>query len=227
MAFGVPGSEPTQTGPFLGRIQYDARVGFWKIVKRVQDDAGDWSNEEGEPFRKPTMTMDMGSLEVGYIKLTGTPSFMLAPYGKPIPGRPEETMLDAKGKPRLAFLPGFRVKVAGEGLFEDAEIYYLSGNSKAIMNAMEELYLEFETKPEAKKGLIPVVAALTNKTIEVTNKQGTSKFFAPVFSIVSWAERWPEFGDRTVPPPGTKAKVLEAAGGGELDDEIPFGKCWQ
>jgi len=206
MAFGIPGSEPSSgDNQFLGRIQYDARVGFWKIVKRVQGSDGGWMSEESEPFKNPTFLMDCGSLEVGYIKLTSPPAFLLVPYGQPLPPQPQEMMTDAQGKQRKAFLPGCRVKVASPKLFNDTDAYYFAVNSKAALGPMDELYQKFDAAPEAAKGLIPMVACAGTQTIEVTNKQGTSKFYAPTFSIVGWKERIPEFGERTVPIPGVKA----------------------
>src|ERR1700749_2842071 len=112
MAFGIPGSDSagSANGPFLGRIQYDSRVGFWKYVKRAQDVSGNWVDEESEPFKNPTLLMDFGSLEAGYIKFASPPAFLLVPYGQLYPPQPEELAVDAGGKQRKAFQPGFRVK---------------------------------------------------------------------------------------------------------------------
>lgn len=203
MAFGIPGSEPANSGDtrFLGRIQYDARVGFWKIVKRVQDETGRFNSEESEPFKNPTLIMDMGSLEAGYIKIGSPPGFAVVPMGQPWPAYPDEMMIDAQGKQRKAYMPGVRVKVANSELFGDEDAYYFSVNSKTALEPMERLYKLFATSPEAATGLVPVVACTGTEIIKIETKQGESKYHAPVFEIVDWVERVPSFGERTVPPP--------------------------
>lgn len=214
MAFGIPGSETSgsgDNGPFLGRIQYDARVGFWKVVKRVQDAGGNWSSDETAPFQKPTFIADFGSLEVGYMKISSPPAFMLVPYGQPIPPQPQEVVKDANGKAKKAFMPGFRLKVCGKKTFGDDAAYHFASNAKTVMGPMEELYQAFCASPEAATGKIPAVANTGSKIIEVQNPQGNSKFYAPVFEIVGWVDRPAVFGDRTVPPPGAPAKAAAPA----------------
>jgi hypothetical protein len=209
MAFGIPGSEPNAGGQYLSRIQYDARVGFWQIVKRVQDGAGNWVDDKTEPFKNPTMLFDMGSLEVGYIKLTSPPAFLVVPYGKPIPPQPQEMMTDAQGKQRKSYLPGFRVKVMSSKTFGDAEAYYFSNNSKTVMEPMDELYQIFEQAPEAAAGKVPLVAVTGTKVVENKNPQGTSRFYAPVFQIVQWLDRPAVLGDRTVPVPTQRSAASQ------------------
>lgn len=204
MAFGIPGSEDTTSnGPFLSRIQYDARVGFWTIVKRVQNSDGSWSNETGEPFQKPTFLVDFGTLEVGYLKLTSPPAFVLVPMGSTIPTQPQEMMTDSQGKQRKAFLPGFRVQVCGK-IFGDKNAYHFNSNAKTVIAPVEELWKTFSASPEAATGKIPAVANTKTRIVEIVNPKGTSKFHAPVFEIVGWAERPAVFGERTVPIPTSK-----------------------
>lgn len=203
MAFGIPGSETSSdSGPFLSRIQYDARSGFFTNVDRVQDAGGSWVSRSSEPYRGPVFAVDFGSFEVGYIKLGGTPSFLLVPFGKPIPQQPEEmTMPDAQGKTKRAFSPGFRVKVMSSKTFGDAEPRYLAGTSKSLMGSMEDLFNAFQAAPEARTGKVPLVKQTGTKTLETTGKHGTTKNYAPVFTIESWVDRPAGFGERTVAPP--------------------------
>jgi hypothetical protein len=214
MPFGIPGSEAaTGTGgAFLGRIQYDTRVGFWKTVKRIQNSDGSWGDEESEPFKNPTLMMDFLSLEVGFIKFASPPVFLVVPYGKTIPSRPDEMMTDSQGKKRKAFLPGFRIKVAGPRVFGDAEAYYFAHNSQTVMNPMDELHQLYLASPEAKTGKVPVVAVTGSKVVEFSNQNGTSKFYAPVFEIKQWQARLPVFGEATVAVPGEPAAVHKPNG---------------
>ena len=106
MAFGLPNSGGSSgTGAFLGRLQFDARVGFWKIVKRVQREDGSYGDQESDQFQPITLLADFGSMEVGYIRLSTTPSFLVVPMGQPIPPQPEEMAAGQSpgDKPRRAY----------------------------------------------------------------------------------------------------------------------------
>lgn len=201
MAFGIPGSTSSaDTATFLGRIEYDARVGFWTIVKRVQHSDGSWGDDKGEPFRGPTMIMDMGTLECGFIKFSGGVDFKLVPYGQPYPDQPTDVHVNQEGKQVRSYTPGARVKVAGN-IFGDGEAYYWSMNSRTALDAMDELYQQFEQAPEAAMGQIPAVMCSGLRDI----KTARSTFKAPVFTIVGWVERLEVFGPRTVPAPAARA----------------------
>ena len=150
MAFGHSRTQsPTQGGQFLGRIQFDARVGFWKIVKRIQQSDGGWDDDTSEPFRNPTFLLDIGTLEVGYIKFASPPAFLVVPFGQEIPPRPADRVTDAEGKSRSAYLPGFRVKVYNPKLFGDADPYYFANNSKTVLEPMDALHTLAIQAPEA------------------------------------------------------------------------------
>ena len=47
---------------------------------------------------------------------------------------------NAQGQQRKAFLPGFRIKVAGPRVFGDGDAYYFAHNSQTVMNPMDELH---------------------------------------------------------------------------------------
>lgn len=240
MAFGIPNNDAGgDGGKFLNRIQFDARSGFFMNVDRVQNSQGEWVKKESDPYRGASFAVDFGTLEVGYIKLTGTPSFLVVPFGKPIPPQPsEQTTPDKQGKTKHAFTPGFRVQVMSRKTFGDNEPRYFSGTSKALCGAMEDLHNAFLAAAEARTGQIPLVTASGTKTIEVKSKEGTSKFYAPIFTIESWIDRPAGFGERTVSAPGgavpqprpAPAPQVAAAPppsrvpamAGNLDDDIPF-----
>lgn len=212
VAFGLPGTDTTTDGSqFLGRIQFDARVGFWKTVKRVQGPDGMWADDTSEPFKDPTFLMDMGSLEVGFIKLASPPAFVLVPYGQLLPPQPQEMTADQNGKQRRAFSAGCRVKVFSPKTFGDNAAYHFTVNSKTVLQPMDELYQDFSKHPEAAGGKIPAVSCAGCRIVEVTTPQGKSKFYAPIFQIASWHDRNAEiFGERSVPPPSSNGAQRSA-----------------
>ncbi len=206
MAFGIPGSNDGggSSGPFLARIQYDARSGFFTPVNRVQNGAG-WVDDFGEPTRGIKVAMDFGSMEAGYIKFAKPPAFVLVPYlgaATNWPAQPTE-MTEAKPgeKARKAFLPGIRVKVMSQTTFGDAEPRYFAHTAKGVLDTMDALYQEFIRAPEAHAGKVPLVHHASTKTIETSGPKGTTKNYAPVWAIVGWIDRPAGFGDRTVPAP--------------------------
>jgi hypothetical protein len=200
MAFGLAGSESTSSGEFLGRIQFDARTGFFKHVDRYQEPDGAWNNRESDPYQNPTLLMDFGSLEVGYAKISSPPSFLFVPFGKPAPQRPVE--LSVEGKP--AFNPAARLKVMSQKTFGDMEPRYFMIANKTGLPAIEEAWIAFAASPEAAAGQVPVMN-ITTRTVEVKTPQGMNKFKVPVFAIVQWVDRLPALGDRLVPPPAPQA----------------------
>lgn len=212
MPFGIPGSEPGGGGDFLGRINCDVRTGFWTITRRIQGADGLWTNDQSRPFENPTFLVDFASLEVGFMKITSPPVFLLVPFGQPVPPQPQE-MTDARPgeKPKRAFSPGFRVKVMSRKTFGDDEPYYFSGNSKTLMTAVEALYWVFVASPEAVAGKVPVVKVAGSDKVAVKTPQGTNNFFAPKFEIAGWHERPATLGERLVPPPLPMADIQRPA----------------
>jgi hypothetical protein len=210
--FGIPGTDSGgSSGEFLGRINVDARTGFWTVTKRIQKD-GMWTNDTTPPFQSPTMLMDFGSLEVGYMKISSPPAFMLVPMGQPIPPQPQEMQEGRPGeKPRKAFQPGFRIKVMSQKTFGDGDAYYFSANSKTVMGPVDALWALFCASPEAATGKVPVVNVTGSERIQIKTPQGTSTFFAPLFAIAQWVDRPAVLGDRTVPPPAARAAQPAAA----------------
>ncbi len=216
MAFGIPGSTAgTDSGSFLARVQYDARSGFFTNVDRVQGEDGRWGDNAGEPYRGLTAAFDFGSMEAGYIKFASPPAFILVPFvgdATVYPPQPQEMTTPAKQgeAARKAFLPGFRIKLAGK-VFGDAEPRYFAHTAKGVLATMEELYKAFSAAPEAARGLIPVVQHASTKTLETSGKHGTTKNYAPEWKIVQWIDRPAIFGDRTCPAPGTRPPVQQHA----------------
>ena len=197
MAFGIPGSDSNNgnSNEFLGRLQFDARSGLWKHFTRMEE-GGRYFNSESEDYMNPSFLMDFGSLEVGYAKLSGIPSFALVPFGAPMPHWPDE--LNPEGK--KAYSPAVRIKVMSPRTFGDDAPRYFLLNSKTGLPALEEAWKDFSACPEAASGMIPV-AQTSVKTVEVKTPGGLSKFKVPVFAFVNWIERPASLGERVVPVP--------------------------
>lgn len=239
MAFGIPGSEAQANGTFLGRLQYDARVGFWKIVRRVQQNDGGWDDEPSEPFKCPTFLLDLGTFEVGYINFSSPPAFLVVPYGHAIPPRPEEKKVDEHGKSRSAFQPGFRCKVYNPKMFGDEDAYYFANSSKTVLEPMDALHTLCMGAPEAREGKVPVIRVTGTVTNRVEGARGTNTYYAPVFAIIDWRPRAECFGPRTVPAPGSAivapkptngngngAHAKAPQSGGEDDWGMPSGNSY-
>ena len=201
MAFGIPGSE-SQGGAFLGRLQYDARVGFWKIVKRAQQPDGGWDDEPSEPFKNPAFLLDLGTFEVGYIKFASPPAFLVVPFGHPIPPRPAEKMTNDAGQERNAYLPGFRSKVYNPKMFMDQDAYYFANNSKTVMDPMDAVHTLASQAPEYRAGKIPLIRVTGTTANKIEGPRGNNTYYAPVFVIAGWHDRPECFGPRTVALPG-------------------------
>ena len=196
MAFGIPGTESSSSNnEFLGRLQFDARSGLWKHVTRAEE-GGRYFNMESEDYMNPSFLMDFGSLEVGYAKISSPPSFLMVPFGSPMPQCPQE--LTPEGK--KAFNPAARIKVMSPKTFGDDAARYFLLSSKTGLPAMEEAWNLFAASPEAASGMIPV-AQTSTRTVEVKTPQGLSKFKVPVFAFVNWIERPASLGERVVPVP--------------------------
>lgn len=205
MAFGIPGTESSSgNNEFLGRLQFDARSGLWKHVTRAEE-GGRYFNVESEDYMNPSFLMDFGSLEVGYAKISSPPSFLMVPYGAPMPQCPEE--LNPEGK--KAFNPAARIKVMSPRTFGDDAARYFLLSSKTGLPAMEEAWNLFAASPEAQSGMIPV-AQTSTRTVEVKTPQGLSKFKVPVFAFVNWIERPASLGERVVPVPASRPMAVAA-----------------
>lgn len=198
MAFGIPGTESSSSGgsnEFLGRIQFDARSGLWKHVTRMEE-GGRYFNSESEDYMNPSFLMDFGTLEVGYAKLSGIPSFALVPFGALMPQWSEE--INPEGK--RAYVPAVRMKVLSPKTFGDDSPRYFLLNSKTGLPAMQEAWIAFAASPEAASGMIPV-AQTSVKTVEVRTPGGLSKFKVPVFNFIAWIERPASLGERITAVP--------------------------
>jgi hypothetical protein len=239
--FGVPGTGKQSSNEFLGRLQFDARVGFWCVIDREQQSDGSWADRRSDDVRKLNVAIDFASLEIGWLKLSSPPSFVLAPYGQMCPPQPQEMGDNNK----RAFSFGFRVKTLSPTLFGDDKPRYLSGTSRSLLDPFNTLHRQYLMSIEAQAGQIPVVKVTGTTVTEAKTPQGTSRFHSPVFEIAKWMDRTPELGEaisatkdttpvpepvaavgfvpngmpvRHVPPPSPKAAPAKP----QIDDDLPF-----
>lgn len=212
--FGVPGTNKQSSQEFLGRLQFDARVGFWCVVDREQQLDGGWADRRSDDVRKLAVAIDFGSLEIGWLKLSSPPSFLLAPYGQICPPQPQEMGDNNK----RAFSFGFRVKTLSPTLFGDDKPRYFSGTSRSLLDPFNNLHQHYLCAPEAANGQIPIVKVTGTTVTEAKTLQGTSRFHSPIFEVVRWVDRSEELGEATAacevapqPVPETVAPAKPAA----------------
>lgn len=182
---------------FLPIVIYDARAGRLFKVERTQGVAGWESNRVDISSPAPAFAVDLGAIEVGWIAFGVTgPDFQLVPLGHPLPAQPTKEHKQ-----------GFRVRVSGRVLDGIREF---SHSAKCVLGAMDDLHTRFEAAPEAAQGKIPVVKLAGTTPVVTTGPQGKTTNYAPVFEIVTWTDRSPEMGERTVPAPGSKPVAAPA-----------------
>lgn len=184
-------------GNIVPGLKFKANQGRLYLYDRVQDLNGVWSPQEIEiTDSRPQFAMDFGRLEVGWCHFMQgmAPQYFMVPYGEPMPPKPGSPGNDDATGKALSFQQGFRIPVAGKAL---GGVREFTGNSKALLNGMNDLHSAFEAAPEAALGQIPIVTLTHNITV----KTGQSTNFQPVFEIKSWVDRHEILGPRTVPPP--------------------------
>jgi hypothetical protein len=202
MAIGL--NSGSSGGDFLPIVTFDARAGRMFRVDRTQDSSGVWVSDKTDiTGLQPTFMVDFRTLETGFAAFLPTgPSFAMAPLGQPAPAKPSA---DHK--------PSFRMKVYSPKFLDGLREF--SSSSKAVIGAIDHLHNSYEAAPEARAGKLPVVKFSGATPITTKGPQGTTTNYAPVFDIVSWADRpadWsaptvplPAAGSRTAPPPAAAA----------------------
>lgn len=195
MALGL---DTVATGDFSPIAIYDARAGRMFAVNRTQGTAGWESTRVDITNPAPVFAIDMGSVTVGWISFTANgPDFNLVPLGHPLPAKPSA---DHK--------QGVRCKIAGNVLGGMREF---SHTAKCVLGALDLLHSQYEESPEAVSGQIPVVRLSGMTPIVTKGPSGNTTNYAPIFEIISWTDRLPEFGERTVPAPTAKTAAHAVA----------------
>lgn len=194
------------SGEFSPRIEYNAKSGRMTRVDRTADATE--TIRVDITMTQPAFAFDLGSIEIGWANFqAGTaPTFAMVPYGQPMPARPDR-----------AHKAGFRARV-WEG--RDPAAREFSANAGVTVNAVEALWDQLTTTPEALAGKIPVIRFVN--AIPIIAGKGTN--YAPDFTLVQWIDRDERvFGPRTVAAPGQPAIAPAAANSNQAS---PAASVW-
>ncbi len=220
------------TGDLLPIITWDARAGRMFKVERTQGANGWESNKIDVTAEKPTFMVDFGGITVGWVAFLATgPDFQMVPLGGTLPARPS-----AEHK------QGFRMRVFSPKFFNGVREF--SSSAKSLLGSIDNLHSTFLAAPEAAAGQMPVVRLDGATPIVTKGPTGNVTSYAPILTVVSWADRVEEFGERTVSAPTAGARLAPnaaqappskhvpppvttpaASGGGAVPSEMPFAIC--
>jgi hypothetical protein len=194
--------EPRIGGDFIPYLKFNAKAGRWYSKT---EDGGE------QEVVNLTAIFDLAQIKTGWILFTeGQAPSSVWDNGATAP------------QPTPQHRRGFSVNV-----FSPKEIGGLrefSSSSNAAIIAIKEMYEEqYESAPEAKKGMVPVVTC--EKVFPVKSRQGTN--YQPVLKITKWVPR-PQAMPATiaaepeVPPPVNSAKPAAAAPPTETESAEEF-----
>ncbi len=191
MAFGINTEASQGDGNFMPIVLFMAREGRFYLRDRIGGSNG-YDNLDTELAPGSKMIPDFGSVEAGWLRFAPgmAPSFAVVPVGQPIPAAP-----DADHR------QGIRLKVY---CGKKAGIREFSNTAKVVLGSMDALHTLFENSPEAKAGKLPVITFDGSDPVTTENRHGVQRNFRPRFTVIGWVDRMAEFGERTVPPPGSK-----------------------
>jgi hypothetical protein len=194
--------EPRTGGDFVPFLKFNAKAGRWYT-----------KTEDGSEAEVTNMIaiFDLAQIKTGWILFTeGQAPASVWDNGATAP------------QPTPQHRRGFSVNV-----FSPKEIGGLrefSSSSNAAIIAIKEMYEEqYESAPEAKKGMVPVVTC--EKVFPVKSRQGTN--YQPVLKITKWVPR-PQAMPATiaaepeVPPPVNNVKPAAAAPPTETESAEEF-----
>jgi hypothetical protein len=194
---------PRSSEDFVPYIKFDAKAGRW--FTKNEGESGDTE------VKDMTAIFDLYNIKLGWLLFTegGAPE-ALWDNGKI---EPPPTPKHKRGFCLNLFSPQ---KIGGLREFRS--------NANAAITAIKELYeQQFETAPECKRGLMPLVTCENVRPVK--SKFGTN--YEPIFKIVKWVPRpqampGAQIGnghdtatgtaaeEETVPPPNTARRPAEA-----------------
>jgi hypothetical protein len=206
-------TETSAGGDFTPIVKYDARSGRMFRIDRIQGVDG-FDNDPIDITATFKACFDLEGVETGWMLFApGTPpSLKLIPLAVLDAGGtyPEKPTPDHK--PGVRFMLKLSPKCGG-----DKPVREIAGQSKAFLQAVEELYAQYEREKPQHPGDLPVVELV--RTVPVKSAQSTN--YKPEFRISGWAKRPadltprepsrapveplrmtpPATGAQTVPPP--------------------------
>jgi hypothetical protein len=214
---------------FTPIVKYDARAGRVFRVDRVQG-ANGFENNPIDITAIFKAVVDFEHVESGWIDFAAgsAPSFVLSPLGTQLPPRPS-----AKHKNGIRFLLKLNKACGG-----DKPVREIAGTSKAFLNGIEEVFLQYEAEKPKYPGKLPVLVLTSTTPIKSGSGTTTSTNYKPTFKIDGWAPRpedlvhlpvshdapataatAPATGSQTVaPPPGAAAAAMKTAAAAADDD---------
>lgn len=189
-------------GDFKVYVKYNAKAGRWYTKE---------DKPEAEDFEVADMTavFDFKSLRTGW--------FLFAPGVAPVRQLNDELRTWAP-KPSPDFKQGFQIDLfSNKNLLGVREFASTAG---AVIEAMNDVYDEYDRAPESKAGKLPIVKCAAVKPI--VSKHGTN--YQPVLEIVGWVERPAELTVNDTPEPQSPSAPMQrpAYAAADLDDDVPF-----
>jgi hypothetical protein len=221
-------TEPSEGGGnFLPVCKYDARSGRMFRVDRI-DTGNGFVSEQVDITRTFKAQVDLENVETGWILFAAgiAPHFALVPLGAPMPPRPTP---DHKNGVRF---------LAKLGKDCGGDVREFAGTSKAFLSGVEKLFDDYDAGKAQNPGKLPVVEMPDTLAV----KSGQSTNYMPVFRIVAWAARGPDFkytprgGGAATPAPANAgpahtgstrvaaptARTPEPAAADTYSDDAPF-----
>jgi hypothetical protein len=198
---GFMQSNSGNDGDFKVYVKYNAKAGRW-YTKEDKPDAEDFEVAD------MTAVFDFTSLKTGW--------FLFAPGVAPVRQLNDELRTWAL-KPSPDFKQGFQINVfSNKNLLGVREFASTAG---AVIEAMNDVYDDYDRAPESKDGKLPIVKCTAVKPI--VNKHGTN--YQPVLEIVGWTERPAELTETTKEPASAPQQIDRPAyASADLDDDVPF-----
>lgn len=186
MAIGMP-SGGKQRGDILPIFKWDAKAGDLIAVNRDPQPDGSWEKTDVEVALPIKAVIDFENLEVGWLSFaSGSPDFVLAKVGTPIPAKPSE---------EHKFCIRMKMFTKEHGIRE------FSHTAKTVHRAIDTLHDQYVADADKHPGKMPVVTIEGVETVKVPTPQGELKFKVPKWKISAW----------TAPPAEMSGKPAEAA----------------
>lgn len=176
MALGLPEAGGGNRVPI---VKYDARAGRLFRVDREKGMSGQFESHPVEITAAFQAVFDLERIELGWLSFptNAAPSIVTAPYGEPLPPRP-----DANHR------TGFRVNIL-LGRTCGGDVREMAANADASIKGMDALHDAYLAGVKGYPGKLPVVK-LGGTTAKVTQgKAATSTNYIPVWEIVAWVDR--------------------------------------
>jgi hypothetical protein len=178
--FGFSTQPSNGGGDFTPIIKYDARAGRFTRVDRVNDGNG-FVNDDVDITTGIKFVADFENIETGWLYFTpgAAPSFVLVPFGHPLPQRPSENH-----KNGVRFMLKLAPECGGE-----QPIREIAGNSKAFLSGVEAVFLQYQAEKDKYPGKLPVLVVEKITPVKTGSGARTSTNYHPQFKISGWANR--------------------------------------